>query len=269
MKTFHIKYIITSLFLIFSALCSKAELVEQADSAYKSGDYNRAIESYRTIEQNEGVSSNLYYNMGNAYAKTGDYGHALLFYLKALRLDPSNKSARENIAYIESKVYESNQSELRGKKFSLDADSPSFLESTRLFITRDHLSDTWAIWAAVCFCLFIVCVAMYIFTGNVLLRKIGFFGGGSLLFLSALFLIFSFMAAGYKSDEGVIISPKVKLRSEASLASKESPVNLTRGTRMTILDETGDDANSKWYKVRLNSDFVGWIQDNDFEGVGI
>lgn len=248
----------------------QAQTIPQADSAYNSGEYLKAARIYEELAEKKGVSSSLYYNLGNSYAKGGDYGNALVAYLRALRLDPSNSQAKDNVAYIESKVLESNQSELRGRKYSLELDSPSFLSKTKMFIAKDHLSDTWATWAVIFFILFIIATSLYIFTKNVLSRKIGFFGGFICLGLSAICISFSFMAASYTSDEGVIITAKVKLKNEASLSSKEAPVNLTRGTRLVILDKyPAGESNPKWYKVRLNSDFIGWLQDTDFVPVNL
>lgn len=248
----------------------KADDFNQADSAYSSGDYSKAIDLYNKIAKENGVNSSLYFNLGNSYARAGDYGNAMVSYLRSLRMDPSNTQAKENIAYIDSKVLESNQSELRGKKYSLEADSPSFFSSIKLYIVKEHLSDTWAVWAIVCFILFMLCLGSYIFSKNVILRKIGFFGGLICFGFSVISILFSLMAASYSSDEGVITTAKIKLKSEASLSSKESPVNLTRGTRLTILDTyPAESQNPKWYKVRLNSDFIGWIQDTDFMPVGL
>lgn len=266
-----IKRSLVAVFLILSCFLQlKADLINLADSAYNAGDYNLSVNLYNQIASEKGVSSTLYYNLGNSYARLGDYGNAMLYYLKSLRLDPSNKQAKENIAYIESKVHESNQSELRGKKYSLEADSPSLFNGINMFIARDHLSDTWAVWSVIFFILFITCAAIYIFTKNVMARKIGFFGGFVFLGFTVIFVIFSYLAANYISIEGVITSPKVKLRTEASIGSKESPVNLTRGTKMKILDHYPSGTQQpQWYKVRLNSDFIGWIQDTDFVPVGL
>ena len=95
--------------------------------------------------------------------------------------------------------------------------------------------------------------------------------------ISVITLVFSFRAASYRSDEGVVTGGKVHLYSDASAGSKENPVALTRGTRMTVLDTfpavAGEDANrdenegARWYKVRLNSDFVGWLPASDFRPV--
>ena len=260
----------TYLLVIFAivTLCNNiafANDIDDALSAYKSGDYNRAITLLDSVSKKDGVSSALYYDLGNAYLKIGDNGNAMLCYLRSIRLDPSNSQAKENIKYLDNKVYESNKNELKGKKYSFDKDSPSVFSTIRLYIVRDHLSNTWATWAVVSFLIFLVCLALYIYTKNVLARKIGFFGSFISLGVTAFFVAFSFMAASYVSDEGVIISSKVKLKKEASATADEGEINLTKGTRMTILNqEPVDSKGPKWYKVRLNSDFIGWIQDSDF-----
>ena len=243
-------------------------LTAEADSAYSKGEYAKAVELYSRVISSQGVSSGLYCNLANAYARGGDYGNAMVNYMRALKLDPSNGQARSNISYIESRVNEANRAELKGKKLSVDADSPSFFTSVKRMIGRDHLSDTWAVWALVFFLLFTACVALYVFTGNVIARKIGFFGGIACLAVVAVTLSFAFMGARYRYGEGVITGAKVKLRQEASVSAKENAVALTRGTRMEVLDSLplqGGDA--EWYKVRLNSDFVGWVDASDFAAV--
>lgn len=268
MRSETIKIFLSLSFIILFSLMSKAGLIEQADTAYYNGDYQRALNLYETIAQNEGVSPNLYYNMGNTYAKGGDYGLAMLYYLKALRMDPSNSSARQNMAYIESKVLETNQSELKNNKLSIEPEEITFFSSLKNYIVKEHLSDFWSVFALVFFILCILGVACYVFSKNVTLRKCGFFGSVILLLLSGITLIFAAMAANYRSDEGVITSPKVKLMSEASVSSKESPVFLTRGTVVKILEVyPADEETPKWYKVRLNSDFTGWIRSEDFQPV--
>lgn len=264
------KYII-SLFaaILFTApLCMASDevpLLTEADSAYNRGDFADAVNLYGEICEKDGTSPELLFNLGNAYSRGGDYGHALISYLRARRLDPSNQKVKQNIEYIKYKVSEANKSELRGKKYSLDSEPSPFFSSLRNRIAADHSSDLWAAWSAVTFILFMIALSAYVFTSRVLIRKIGFFGGIACLAVSLLMMIFSFMAASYKSDEGVIVVPKVKLHTEASLSSKESPVALTRGTCMKILDTYPADGNSpQWYKVKLNSDFIGWLQSSDF-----
>lgn len=256
--------------LVFAFQSALGANVAAADSAYKAEKYPEAVSLYEAVGNEKGYSSELYYDLGNAYARSGDYGNAMVSYLRSLRLDPSNSQARHNIQYIQTKVADTNKAELKGKKVSLDMESSSFFSSLKKFIVADHRSDTWAIWAAASFVCFILCLAIYIFTRRVVLRKIGFFGGFLMICVSVISLVFAFMAGSYVSTEGVIVTAKVKLKNEPSLSAKESPVALTRGTVLSVLDTfPADSENPEWYKVRLNSDFVGWIPSADFKAVNM
>lgn len=258
--------------MLMSCVCSQvsAQAISKADSAYNNGDYALAIDEYTRLAKTNGVSSELYYNLGNAYSKGGFYGRAVVCYVRALSIDPSNTAARENLIYVESKVTDNNKAELKDKKLSVEPDNPSFFTSIKLFIVRDHLSDTWAVWSVVSFLIFIICVAIYLFSKNVMMRKIGFFAGFASVGISVITLIFSFMASSYKTNEGVVTSPKIHLYAEPSMTASFNKSALTRGTRTAILDSiANEDKKTEWYKVRLNSDFVGWVSADDFEPIDI
>lgn len=245
-----------------------AEIAE-ADSAYKEKDYARAISLYEEVVSEKGVSVGLLYNLGNAYFQEGDYGHAMLSYLRAHRLDPSQKEVNSNLRYLRSRIEDSNKAELKGKRMRVSPDEPSFFESLHSAIATDTSSNTWAVWGAITFILFIGGAALYIFTRSVGARKIGFFGGILCLFASFLFVIFAAMGARAQSsrDTGVVIGFKVTLLTEPG---KDADANksgvLTKGTEVSILSEEIDaEGNVTWYKVRLNSDYIGWIPASELE----
>ena len=200
---------------LFSAGAKGAEIAE-ADSAYNDKDYSRAISLYEEVASEKGVSVGLLYNLGNAYFQEGDYGHAMLSYLRAHRLDPSQKEVNLNLRYLRSRVEDSNKAELKGKRMRVSPDEPSFFESLHGSIATDTSSNVWAVWGAIAFILFIGGAALYIFTRSVAARKIGFFGGMLSLFASVLFVIFAVMGARAQSsrDAGVIIGFKVTLLTE-------------------------------------------------------
>ena len=62
-----------------------------AAAAYKSGDYQRAMELFKDLNNEEG-----YYNQGNALAHLGQYEQAIKAYDKALALNPNNQDAVYN-----------------------------------------------------------------------------------------------------------------------------------------------------------------------------
>lgn len=86
---------------------SRTEALEKfvaAESAYKAGDYPRAVEVYESILAAGTESGAIYYNLGNAYYKSGEAGRALLNYERALRLIPRDSDLNFNYHYLRSKL---------------------------------------------------------------------------------------------------------------------------------------------------------------------
>ncbi|MDE6649025.1 MAG: tetratricopeptide repeat protein [Muribaculaceae bacterium] len=255
-----------SIILSVGVTAARPASTDMADRLYENGDYAQAADAYLSIVEIDGASPALYYNLANSYALSGDYGNAMLYYLRANRLDPSNKEIKNNLNYFESKIEDSNRAELRGKKISVTPDPETFFSSAHRVIAKDVRYDVWARLGVVSFILFLCGVAVYLFCSNVLLRKTGFFGGISLFIMSVMFTVFAFMSASYfdSHDEAVLMAYKTPLLIEPSSDSKPATNQLCQGTRFEIIaEETDVEGVPTWYKVRLNADIEGWLRSTD------
>lgn len=260
-----------SAFLLF-LFCSLAFAVNaqtnDPSELYANGDYEKAADAYLAIAADQGTSASLYFNLGNCYAQTGNLGNAILYYSRAFRLDPRNKEIKNNLNYFSSKVEDSNRAELRGKKISVAPDPETFFTTARRVIAEDRSSNFWALFSAGSFVLFIALVAVYLFCGNILLRKTGFFGGIIMLVCSVAFLVFAFMSAdAFEShDQAVLMAYKTQLLIEPSSDAKPAANQLCQGTVFDIVAEESDvEGHPTWYKVRLNSNIEGWIKADAIE----
>lgn len=81
-----------------------ADLFTQANIAYDSAQYIESIRLYNQIIQSGQESAALYYNLGNAYFEAGDLGHAMLNYLRAQRLDPTDPDIADNLTFAKNYV---------------------------------------------------------------------------------------------------------------------------------------------------------------------
>uniref|UniRef100_A0A7C6AA66 Uncharacterized protein n=1 Tax=candidate division WOR-3 bacterium TaxID=2052148 RepID=A0A7C6AA66_UNCW3 len=78
---------------------SPCELYNQANQAYEQEDYAQAIEIYEQVSKTT-RNSCLYYNLGNAYFKSGKIGKALLNYHRARFLAPRDRDINANIQFL-------------------------------------------------------------------------------------------------------------------------------------------------------------------------
>ena len=77
---------------------SEQQLWNGAAKAYDEKDYESAVDQYQQLVQ-MGESADLYYNYANALFKAGYTGKAILYYERALRLDPSNEDIKYNLEF--------------------------------------------------------------------------------------------------------------------------------------------------------------------------
>jgi len=86
--------------LIAIALVSYAslynEVFDEGTAAYDRGDYATAVEKYEQLIGESVVDATVFYNLGNAYYRSGHIGPAIANYERALQLDPNFENAIEN-----------------------------------------------------------------------------------------------------------------------------------------------------------------------------
>jgi tetratricopeptide (TPR) repeat protein len=78
---------------------SVEELYFEANRAYKENRYQEAIDGYLRLIGNGNVNGHLYYNLGNAYFRSGQLGRAILNYKRAQLLIPRDADLHFNLRY--------------------------------------------------------------------------------------------------------------------------------------------------------------------------
>ena len=231
--------------------------IDRANQAYKQELYNEALNLYLQEAKETGVSSALYCNIGDTYYRLKDNVHAVLYYERALLLDPSNSDARFNLEFV------------RGK-MQLPDDAGDSWFSNWVDRTVSRLSsNTWAVIAIITFLLFLAGVAAYLFMDNVLIRKIGFFGGAVLIVASILANLAAFhVYHKATSGNGAIVMPESVTLSTAPREPRdknEEAFELQQGTRVEIVDSISDKTSGKWLQVSTAGGHKAWINARDIE----
>jgi tetratricopeptide (TPR) repeat protein len=81
-----------------------AELFARANGAYEEGKYEEAATAYATILDYGVTDPRVLYNLGNAYFKMARLGPAILNYERALRIDPADQDARDNLEFARGRI---------------------------------------------------------------------------------------------------------------------------------------------------------------------
>ena len=98
------QFVIYLLGLIFWLAAPAASAQKQvADSLYAAEKFQQAAAEYEKLLK-EADNAELYYNLGNAYYRLHDIGHAILNYEKASNREPGDADIRFNLTLARSKT---------------------------------------------------------------------------------------------------------------------------------------------------------------------
>ena len=236
-----------SSFLISSAA---VPLKSQADSAFVQEHYQQAIKDYEALLK-QGVSAELYYNLGNAYYRMDNMTQAVLNYERALLLSPGDKDIRFNLQMARSKTID-----------KITPESEMFFVTWYRSLVNMQSVDAWARLALIALVAAIILALVYLFVDALWLRKVGFFGG--ILFV-VVFLLSNLFAWQQKRGldhrtGAIIIQSAVNVKSTPSKNGTELFI-LHEGTKVVITDAT----MKEWRQVRTADGKEGWLEMSAIE----
>ena len=219
--------------------------------AYTDGKFSDASAAWTSIEESGQKSAKLYYNLGNAWFKQGNYPKAILNYERALRLDPSYSDARYNLEFTSNFVQD-----------KIEPVPEFLLKSVARKVCYVMGSNAWAVIFLVLLAAALVMGLLFLLGSSVGKRRAGFYCGIVLLLLSAGALSFSIWqkSDSVKTDTAIVMSPVSSVKSSPSSGSSKDLFVIHEGTKVTILDEVGS-----WKNIALADGRQGWITSNELE----
>ena len=226
----------------------------EAIKAYEDGNYRKAIELFvKEIEslKNQGEeSASLYYNLGNAHFRANEVAQAILYYERALLIDPGDRDIRHNIEYANTKIEDK----------ILVADQ-FILSSWLISIENLMSSNAWAMFAIICFVVLIGCLAVFFFSGQIRWKKITFYTGIVLIVFIIIGNVFSYRQKQEieQRDTAIVMAASAPVHSSPDSNSKELFI-LHSGTKVVITKE-----DKIWLEIEINDGNVGWIRRNMIE----
>ncbi len=222
----------------------------EGNAAFQKGDFAAAIRAYEGLIS-EGYSSGaLYYNLGDAYYRSGDITRAILNYERARRLIPYDEDLLHNIKVARS--------------MTVDRIEPL----PRLFLwryweaLRDGFSiDALAVTGYFAYIVMLAGLLLLFLSGRSRLRRAGAYSG--LAGAAVLFLMISLIAARVRyidrRDTGIVVSGAAEVKNAPDDEGPSAFV-LHGGTKVEIADRVGD-----WIRIRLEDGKVGWMTAEDVE----
>lgn len=241
------------LLILAGSLCLTPQLfgAPEADAAfnranadYAAGHFPAAIAGYESIVRSRQWNPALFYDLGNAYFRTGDFGSAILNYERALVLDPAQPEARANLQLA------------RDQARALEL-ARSWTETHLNFLTRDQFA--WlaaaAFWAGAA-----ILVGLYFAQRRPVVWIFALVLLGTISAGAAL-VVYQLETGGAGRDLAIVIKKNIQARL-ATAESAGTVLLLPPGSEVKILSTRGD-----WCYAALPNELRGWIPARSTEPV--
>jgi len=225
-------------------------LFDQANQLYQQEDFQQAIEKYLEIINNGFESWQLYYNLGNAYYKTRQFGRAILNYERAQNLNPKNEDIQFNLQIANLTVVDT------------IVEPPQFIFSKWL----SDLKSIWGIKTLTFFAIGGYLLTMLLIVIKIFVRRsrpdrlLNFL----LTPIIIMFLIITtiFIVRIHENNtarHAIVLVDKVDVLSSPEEGGTEL-FSLHEGVKFGVKEIRGE-----WAKIRLVDGKVGWVKKLVFE----
>jgi len=243
MKKLIFFYIIFINFVVFG----QDDLFQQANNAYKKGDYQTAVSLYEKALQADKESADLYFNLANAYYKLNQIAPSIYYYEKAKQLLPADEDVQYNLSLA-------NQMKLD----KIEQVPENLLLRWKKQVNRLFSYDIWAWISVVSAFLGLLAFGTFLFTKNANVKRLTFAG----MFVALFLLLFAWYNADYgKKLAGekyaIIFADQVDLMTEPNLTS-DKVLTLHEGAKVKLIREDGD-----WELVKLPDGKKAWLPKAD------
>ena len=220
-----------------------------ANAAYVEGQWADAADGYEKISDMGLESASLYCNTGDAYYKDGNIPMAILYYERALKLDPSYEDARYNLELMNARIQD-----------RIDPVPEFILKVWARDLCRLMDSDSWAVAFIILLAIAAAMVLLFLLSPSVAGRRAGFFTGIVVLLLAGASLGFSIWQKNdyMRVDSAIVMRPVVSVKSSPSAEASQDLFVLHEGTKVKVLDTVG-----RWNNVELADGRQGWIRTDE------
>jgi tetratricopeptide (TPR) repeat protein len=228
------------------------DLIERGNEAFKNSEYEKAIEIYNKIIDQNVESAEVYNNIGDANFRLGRIGSAILYFEKALKMAQDDEDINYNLQIVNARTVD-RINELP-EVWIVDLWN-SIVVSLSIY--------SWSAIVILAYLAFLTVIGLYVLTRNFKLRKISFFTG-SALFPVLIIVTIMFIAKidrETSSEYGILIENTIAVKLSPDEKSDDAFV-IHEGLKFAI-----EDSFSNWAKIKLADGKIGWIPLSAFERI--
>ena len=237
------------LFVVLSAGAVMVQAAEdpafaKANQAYSEGRFQEAADGYQGLVDSGRWHANLFYNLGNAWFRLGDFGKAILNYERSLALDPQHPEATANLRLARDEARALELRKDRVEKYAAMA-APT----------------QYAVAAAIAFWFVLFGLTRLFFSPRRSAGRMALIACALVVFGLSLYALYT-LENGARGRALAIVTGKDIEARLATADNASSILTLPAGSEVKVLSQRGD-----WVYAALPNEQRGWIPARAVERV--
>ena len=244
--------IIFVLVINFSFSQNSENYFNAGNDFYNNGQFEKALDSYFKVLNENYHSAELYFNIGNTYYKLDSTAHSIFYFEKAKKMSPMNRDILNNLGYAEN------------MKIDLIEKLPkSQIENFQIYLFNIFSIKKLGYIIILLLWIFCILFGLYYFIRNSRLKKILFLISSLFFLLIAVTFIIGTQKSIFDSllTEAIVFERQISVNDEPNDRSKVL-FNLHEGTKVNIVEKL-----ENWLKIKLENGAEGWIKSKGIKQI--
>lgn len=221
-----------------------------ANKLYLEQKYDAAVLKYESIIKNGYESGEIYFNLGNAYYKSGKIQQAILNYERAKRFMPNDEDLRFNLQLANIQLID-----------KVESIPQLFIYEWMDSLLTIFSLETMETMMYVLFLLTLIAFSLFLFARSYEEKRYTMFAGSLCAFLLLIGVI-NYSVQSYReanTEYAIVMADVANIKSAPDKSGNDLFV-IHRGLKVQVLDNV-----NKWHKIRLADGKVGWIPEQQIE----
>jgi len=251
MKNLTIKYclltaLLTAAQFSFGQPAAVNDSLTAANQLYTTSKYKDCIRKYQYVLGQGFESAEVYYNLGNAFYKSGNATYAILNYERAKKLAPNDDDILYNLELAQTQIVDN----------IVPLPEPGFLRWWKEFIS-DRSINYWGTFSMVTFFMFLSLFGLFLLSGTFRIKRLAFWVAIAAVSVSAITFTIgaSLQSKLVNHNTAVITDRSVRIKASPSETGTELFI-VHEGITVRITDKLSD-----WVNVSLPDGNKGWVKE--------